>query len=173
MKIGIADHEEKWVFIKDSNKKYEVSNMGNVRTFKTGLIRKPYRNRDGYMYVSISINGKSKSCKIHRLVCEHFVTKSCESKTHVDHIDGNKLNNVYSNLRWCTHKENIQYAHELGIYKQKGEDHPLSILNESQVREIKKRLSNGEKTVNIYSDYGVKINAIYDIKQGRTWTHIK
>jgi len=45
-------------------------------------------------------------------------------------------------------------------------------LTESNVREIKQRLLNGERAVDISRDYPVSAQAIYGIKQGRTWTHV-
>lgn len=41
------------------------------------------------------------------------------------------------------------------------------------VREIKIRLRNGEKAVRIAPEYGVNYKAIWSIKTGRTWDHVK
>ena len=47
---------------------------------------------------------------IHNLVAEAFIANA-DSKPLVDHIDGNRLNNNVSNLRWATAEEN---ANNLG-----------------------------------------------------------
>lgn len=164
--------EEIWKDIIGYEGHYQISNKGRIYSLKSKKYRKPNLNRDGYFYISLCLRGFQRTYKIHRLVCSAFIGFE-KDKNHVDHIDGNKKNNFSNNLRWCTHFENIKFAHELGIYKQKGAEHPLSILKDEDVIAIKKRLNSGEKAASIHNDYGVKINAVYDIKQGRTWTHIK
>jgi len=51
---------------------------------------------------------------IHRLLCKAFISNP-ENKAHVNHIDGNKINNNLSNLEWSTEKENSQHAVRTGL----------------------------------------------------------
>ena len=83
---------------------YSVSNYGNIRNNKTGRILKPGLNSDGYHMVQL---GSKNNKYIHRLVASAF----CENENlyhQVDHIDQNKTNNYYQNLRWVTQDQNIR-----------------------------------------------------------------
>lgn len=85
--------------------KYEVSNLGNVRNSLTGRMLTPLKDKYGYYVVCLYEDGKRYSVKVHRLVAKAFVD-NVENKPQIDHIDGNKENNAYTNLRWVTPKEN-------------------------------------------------------------------
>lgn len=97
---------------------YSISDKGNVISHKriierndgvnklvTERVLKPNIGTNGYYYVSLSKNGKSKTHYIHRLVAFHFIDNP-QNLSDVDHIDENKLNNDLSNLRWLSHLEN-------------------------------------------------------------------
>ena len=84
---------------------------------------KPYIDRYGYMQVVLKSKGHQKHFSIHQLVYMIFIMnyddisdKTCgydfASKNYVqiNHIDGNKLNNHYSNLELITLQENIEHS---------------------------------------------------------------
>lgn len=93
---------------------YEVSNLGNVRNRKTGLMLRPDKNNDGYLRVNLCKNGKSKMFKIHRLVASAFIPNP-EHKRTVNHINGIKIDNRLENLEWATHSENVKHAFKTGL----------------------------------------------------------
>jgi hypothetical protein len=101
---------------------YQVSNYGRVkslyRTYENsrGQIReipqrilKQKKNRCGYMVCSLSNMGELKEFLVHRLVASAFVSK-IDGKHDINHIDGDKANNHYSNLEWVTKSENTLHA---------------------------------------------------------------
>ncbi len=54
----------------------------------------------------------------------------------------------------------------------RGIDHPNSLLDEDEVREIKKLIKMGVTLIRISDDYGISTGAIRAIKDGVTWKHI-
>ena len=113
---------EIWKDIKDYEGLYQVSNIGNVKSLArvvshkiTGhrtipeKILKPNSDGAGYLYVSLSRDGKKKNPKIHRLVAEAFIPNS-ENLPQVNHIDEDKSNNRVTNLEWSTSLNNLNYS---------------------------------------------------------------
>lgn len=73
--------------------------------------KKPGR---GYLYVGLHINGKCKKIAIHRLVALTFIPNPNNYKE-VNHKDGNKSNNHFSNLEWCSRSGNAKHAFDTGL----------------------------------------------------------
>lgn len=110
---------------------YQISNLGNVKSLskshKSGFmgkgitvrpekIRKLSKDKDGYMCVSLSLNGKVFSKKVHRLVAEAFIPNP--SKKHeVNHKNLLKNDNRVENLEWCSRSENQKHAYKEGALK--------------------------------------------------------
>lgn len=116
---------EEWRDIKDYEGKYQVSNYGRVRSldreivykdgrkrFFKGIILKPLINKTGYYQISLLINKHENKCFIHRLVAFAFPEICGEwfEGAEINHKDENPLNNIATNLEWCTSKYNINYG---------------------------------------------------------------
>lgn len=77
-----------------------------------------YLRGAGYECVSIWREGKRAEEYVHRLVATAFCVKRAEEQVHVNHRDGDQLNNKASNLEWCCPAENsIHAARVLMTYK--------------------------------------------------------
>ena len=90
---------------------YEVSSYGNVRNAKTGEMKKPTKNKNGYLVVGLYKDGKTWFCYVHRLVaCTFIENDDVENKTQVNHKSEVKTENFVENLEWCTVEYNINYG---------------------------------------------------------------
>lgn len=97
---------------------YEVSNIGNIRNAKTHRVRKINVLPKGYAFVGVSLGSRDNKplFKVHRAVAETFIPNPNNLPV-INHLDGNKLNNVVENLEWCTHQENTMHAYANGLQK--------------------------------------------------------
>jgi hypothetical protein len=93
---------------------YQVSNLGNVKSFKCGKEkqRKLSKDKDGYLLVGLSKNGILDVKKVHQLVAESFLNhKRCGFKLVINHIDFDKANNIVENLEIVSARENCNKKH--------------------------------------------------------------
>ena len=94
---------------------YEISNLGYVISYKNKIPKKltisEYPN--GYKFVSLCKDGKTKGYLLHRLVLMSF--RPCENmeQLQVNHIDCDRSNNCLSNLEWISPKENRKYREKM------------------------------------------------------------
>ena len=95
-----------WKDISGFEGRYQVNEEGDIRNTTTTVLLSPSLDKDGYKQIGIRKAGNRKKFwfKIHKLVALAFLELSANLQ--IDHIDRNKLNNHYTNLRWVTCQEN-------------------------------------------------------------------
>lgn len=122
--------EEIWKDIKGFEGRYQVSNMGRVRSldrwtlndrpyFLKGMMLKLSLNKGkGYLRVSLSEGHRNyKHYEVHRLVALHFVPGYKEGLV-VNHKNEIKTDNRAENLEWCTYQYNLNYS-DVSAWKRK------------------------------------------------------
>jgi len=126
-RIGI----EFWKDIPTFEKKYQVSNLGNVRALnymRRGFIKNIYTFIDSRNRLSCILykKGKGKHLRVHQLVAMAFLKhKPCGMKLVVDHINNKPNNNKLYNLQIITQRENSSKdtkgkSKYVGVYWHKG-----------------------------------------------------
>lgn len=106
---------ELWKDIKGYEGKYQVSNLGNVRSLNYRRVKGHIRNLSlrlsggGYLQASLSNGINSSNMAVHQLVAKAFIENPL-CLTEVNHKDENKTNNEVDNLEWCTREYNINHG---------------------------------------------------------------
>lgn len=137
-----------------------------------------YQTNSGYCVIKLSGRGGGHML-LHRMVAELFCNKP-DGATQVNHIDGDKGNNCAENLEWVTPKENVQKAHDLGLYENLNSLHRKYLVWKSTSRVITpdKRMgfstdiTSGLSINDLAKKYGVTYeqaaNAKYTIEHSET-----
>ncbi len=110
----MSNIQEIWKDVIGFEGSYQVSSLGNVKTsLRRPRIKKQSLNKYGYPVTMLYRNNKSKQYKIHRLMAIAFIPNP-DRKLQVNHKDGNRSNNLLSNLEWVTHSENVRHGFLMG-----------------------------------------------------------
>jgi hypothetical protein len=155
--------KEEWRAVIGWEGLYEVSNIGNVRRLphrgRAIKVLKPFKEPKRYVRVVLFVNNSAKTCHVHRLVAKSFIPNP-ENKPNVNHKDGNKHNNLVSNLEWCTQSENAIHSYRIGLQK------PVRSckLTDKQMAEIREMYKTGKYFKQTIADmFSVSRVTIYKI----------
>ena len=110
---------------------YEISHTGAVHNIKKD--REIYRdltNKHGYARVNLFGPEGRKRRFVHRMVAEAFHPEKYSEGLVIDHIDGVKTNNHYTNLEPISQSENTLRAIALGLRTYKRKDNVTTLPEE-------------------------------------------
>jgi hypothetical protein len=131
----------------------EVSSFGKIKALEKTVRYRDGRNRryieyimtprvDSKGYYQVCLHGEhsKKEFRIHQLVARTFI-KNLDNKPCVNHKDGDRKNNLVTNLEWVTFSENIKDGMKRGsIYK------PGKKITLNQALEIRTLYENKQLT---------------------------
>jgi len=157
--------------IPGTNNRYLVGNLGTIKHYKNGK-RKLRVNDFGYLRIVLPMNNKWKCKFVHRLVAEAFILNT-DSKPFINHKDGNKRNNVFTNLEWCTRQENQLHALRNKLYiHAKGEDISKKLNNQKVIFMRSQRNFSPNFYRKMAAKYNISYGQVYKICRNTVWKHL-
>lgn len=163
---------------------YEVSNTGIIRSldrvisthkghliFKKGQQLSYDTTNAGYYRVCLSKNCQTQRFSVHRIVAAHFVGTLCGSLV-INHLDGNKTNNHYTNLEICTAQQNAIHACDINLIKC-GEQSYKAKLKASDIEYIRfLRNVSGFPLTLLGNYFGVSAGTISAVARYKSWKRV-
>ncbi len=159
---------------------YEVSNFGAVRSLDRIIPDKTHGTRKlagrvlsqttdsrGRCYVAISRDNHRNKRRVHLIVAETFLGPRLEG-LEVCHQDGNPANNQASNLRYGTHKSNMEDMVQHGR-SNKGPKNPNTKMTQEQALQVKSLRLDGKTYKIIASELGLSFEQVRSVCVGRAW----
>lgn len=111
-----GEEDEMWA-IDDLYPEYMISSYGRVWSRRSGRVLEHHRSTNGYPYVMLTIDGRQKTERVHRMVCRNFIYNPSPDVFDVArHMDNDIDDCWYGNLRWGTHKDNTRDSIESGRF---------------------------------------------------------
>jgi hypothetical protein len=163
--------------------KYAVSSQGRLIKFNKhlpdGFLLKLSR-QEGFPIWRKRMNGKHYAVLLHRLVAKHFLPKPTGKQKFIMHLDFDKENNHYRNLKWATQEEVTKHAKKNPTVIQALKKRLKNLdggyntkLNPVKVKQIKSFLKQGKTLKELANKYKVSDMQIHRIRTGENWSHIK
>jgi hypothetical protein len=170
--------DEKWKFVPGTEDLYMISNYGRVKSFCGNSKGKLLKQSDtkGFKTVCIRVNGKRKTVLVHKLTAESFVQKASDHDM-VVHLDWNKGNNYFKNLKWVNRDEG--YARILTRLHERNRNNPRkrkvtnSKLAIKDIEVLKSMLERGVKQKVIAQLFCISEMQVSRIKRGENWGQVK
>jgi DNA-binding Xre family transcriptional regulator len=185
MKKSISFWNEKWINIPfpevETPPLYKVSNYGRLKSFQSDPVEGDIiggSKIQGYKSLNIRAKGnKSMNRYVHKLVAEFFILKEENpDKKFVIHLDHDKLNNHFENLKWATREEMTIHNRENPavidrVIPKRTKNYKLT---ESKVIMIKKMLKSDKNRLKmIAKQFGITHTQLNRIRSGENWGHVK
>ena len=171
--LVVVDNFKELIFPGVKSGIYKIDENGNIWSKRKSGLMTPQKDKDGYLRIKLS--GGDKDCSVSvgiaKLVMYHFNTLPPTDMIDptINHIDGNILNNHYTNLEWMERSANSAIRNNKGRGIQ---NHEAKLTNE-QVNEICNLLITTELTLDEISKiYNVGKSTICRIQRQTGWKEI-
>ena len=181
---------EKWIVLRGHSSgehikyKYAVSNYGRVVKFHQKITDGSSLNlsrQQGFPIWRKIMNGEYYAVLIHRLVAKYFLARPAAVQKFIIHLDYNKENNWYKNLKWASQEEVTKHGKNNPAVIKAKEQMRKNISNggyntkltEAKVKSIKTYLAKGKTLKELAVKFKVSDMQIHRIKNGENWGYVK
>ena len=162
---------------------YYISDYGRIKSVnkenEEERLLNGSKGNSGTRTLNIRLEDKHRmGVYIHRFVAEHFVEETPEDieldRKFIDHINGDKSNNHYKNLRRVNRDELTVIQKERGIISIERIKKALTVkMTETKVRLLKKRLKQGKTKKKILArNFNITPMQVWRIETGENWSHV-
>lgn len=159
---------ERWLPVPGYEGLYEVSDLGRVRSLRSGQLRSLCSTpKNPYPRLVLTGRGQRVTKLVHRLVLIAFVGDPLPG-TEVCHGNGDPADNRLKNLRWGTSAENQADRLRHGTLP-RGENIHTAKLSAADVVAIRAALRKRESQRKIAARFGVSQRSIGRINLGLSW----
>lgn len=165
---------ERFLPVNNFEGRFWISDHGKLVSLTTEFkLMSPWIDNVGYRACTLRMAPKKLCTRIHVLVGQHFCVMVDKGvRMSWNHIDGNKLNNHYSNLEYVTAAENCAHAKETGLCNIKGEKHGMSKLTDKKAKQIYDLKGSGLSARSIGIHFNISHRQVTDIFRGAAWKHV-
>ncbi|MCE4957273.1 hypothetical protein [Macrococcoides caseolyticum] len=140
----------------------------NRSTGKVLEKKQTFNKGTGYLRVKVG----DKPVEVHAILGKLFIyNPQPDVFDCIDHIDGNKLNNNLTNLRYTDRATNIKYYHQL--QREKGITHSQRFLTMDEALQIRAEHAKDELTISeLAKKFNQKYNVVYQVVNNLTYVNL-
>jgi hypothetical protein len=162
---------------------YALSSHGRMASYQKGVLQDGKilsgSLTTGYRTLNLHRPDSKGTLYIHREMAKLFLKRPSAQHKYVIHINHNKMDNRFKNLKWATLQEMIDHQQDSPAkiaYKQKQANKTVGLkLTAVQVKRIKQFLNDKNRKLSINqlaNKYHVSEMTMYRIKNGENWARI-
>lgn len=132
---------------------------------------KPFRNRKGYLHISVRIAGRRRNFPVHELMLRTFRGPR-PARHECRHLDGNKTNNRIGNLVWGTAAENTEDKRKHGTIPRGSRNGQAKLTEEDVEFARAARQKEGLSFAELARAFGVDATTIRRAVLRTKWRHV-
>lgn len=158
-------------FFSDYGRLKSVNKVTGAERLLKGSVMK-----QGFLQLNLTLQDNVRQgFYVHKLVGESFLKEPPKEKKFLIHLDGNKMNNYWKNLKWVNQRELTDIQIEQGVYDPENrKTSRLVKMTESKVRLLKKRLREGKTKRSILAkSFGITQTQLKRIESGENWGRVE